>query len=81
MDEFLITTQNSLMNIDNDPPSSRRLLIYSSRIEDGKKLEEVFSKTGTKVQTTNSVSDAKGYSKEMISVCLLWQSQTKIAME
>ena len=47
------------MNIDNDPPSSRRLLIYSSRIEDGKKLEEVFSKTGTKVQTTNSVSDAK----------------------
>ena len=59
MDEFLITTQNSLMNIDNDPPSSRRLLIYSSRIEDGKKLEEVFSKTGTKVQTTNSVSDAK----------------------
>lgn len=59
MDEFLITTQNSLMNIGNDPPSSRRLLIYSSRIEDGKKLEEVFSKTGTKVQTTNSVSDAK----------------------
>ena len=59
MDEFLITTQYSLMNIDNDPPSSRRLLIYSSRIEDGKKLEEVFSKTGTKVQTTNSVSDAK----------------------
>lgn len=59
MDEFLITTQDSLMNIDNDPPSSRRLLIYSSRIEDGKKLEEVFSKTGTRVQTTNSVSDAK----------------------
>lgn len=47
------------MNIDNDPPNSRSLLIYSSLIEDGKKLEEVFSKPGTKVQTTNSVSDAK----------------------
>lgn len=47
------------MNIDNDPPSNRSLLIYSSQIEDGKKMEEVFSKPGLKIQTTNSVSTAK----------------------
>lgn len=47
------------MNIDNDPPSNRSLLIYSSQIEDGKKMEEVFSKPGRKIQTTNSISTAK----------------------
>lgn len=47
------------MNIDNDPPSNRSLLIYSSRIEDGKKMEEVFSRPGLKIQTTNSISTAK----------------------
>lgn len=47
------------MNIDNDPPSLRRLLIYSSRIEDGKKMEDIFSRIGKNIRTTDSVSDAK----------------------
>lgn len=48
-----------LMNIDNDPPNYRSLLIYSSRIEDGKKMEEIFSRPGMNIRTTDSVSDAK----------------------
>lgn len=47
------------MTTDKDPPSLRRLLIYCSRIEDGRKMEEIFSRQGIKIRCTHDLRDAK----------------------
>ena len=43
----------------SDPPSVRRLLIYSSRNEDGRMIETMVSSKGTTILRTDKLSEAK----------------------
>lgn len=54
-----------------DPPSVRRLLIYSSRNEDGRMIETMISKEGTEVIRTNRISEAKDLIAKQKCDCLL----------
>ena len=69
MAKSFLTLPESLMNIDNDPPSNRSLLIYSSQIEDGKKMEEVFPNRDEKYRPPTASALQRKFLNEVIALC------------
>ncbi|MCM1142928.1 MAG: sigma 54-interacting transcriptional regulator [Muribaculum sp.] len=60
-----------MANIEHAPPSVRRLLIYSSRIEDGRKIEEMISKRGFTARISTEIRDAKKIIEQKGCDCLV----------
>lgn len=60
-----------MANIGHAPPGVSRLLIYSSRFEDGRKIEEMFSTKGFSTRISTEIRTAKKIIEEKGCECLV----------